>query len=139
MARSAKSQPATSGPKTRKGQRQTSFEKTTIDWSPTAGEAPREQEQGESKARPGARDVKRPRATVRGRTRQHEKQGKVRSRAEETEQPMGQITKPKGRGKAKRRPRLGKSTRKGSRKSRSPSVRKNTRSRATAPALITAA
>jgi hypothetical protein len=46
--------------------------------------------------------------------------------------PGHQITKPIGRGKAKRRPRLGKSTHAGSRKSRSSSTRKNTRSKATA-------
>lgn len=132
MARSAKSQPAISKPKTRKGQRQTSFEKTRVFASDGAGDYPHEQERGETKARPGARDVKRRRATVGGRSVQQEKKGKVSPTIADIDGSRGQITKPKGRGKAKRRPRLGKSTHKGSRKSRSPSVRKDTRSRATA-------
>jgi hypothetical protein len=131
---SPKSKPATSEPKTRQGQRQTSFKKTMIVHRDNAGEAPHEQEQGESKRRPGARDVRRNRSTVRGRNRQQEKKGKVAAAAAApADRSTGHITKPKGSGKAKRRPRSGKSARAGSRRSRSSSTRKETRSSATAP------
>ena len=131
---SPKSQPATSEPKTRQGERQTSAERTTTQHANGAGDMPHEQEQGESKRRPAARDVKQRRATVAGRNRQQEKKGKTRAATVDQDEvrPGRQPTKPKGRGKAKRKPRTGKSARAGSRRSRSPSTRKNTRSRATA-------
>ena len=136
---SAKSRPATSSPRSHRGQRQTSFEKRTMRQSDTAPEMPHEQERGETKRRPGARDVKRRRVTVGGRNVQQEKKGKMTpvradvyesSRDQEAGAGQGKLVgrrKSVGRGKSARKPRLGKSANKGSRHSRSASVRKNTR------------
>jgi hypothetical protein len=132
MARtSSKRTPATSAPKTRQGQRQTSFRKTTTRQSMKAPKMPHEQERGESKSRPGARDEKRRR--TRGENMQQEKSGKApRStqalwdESDENKPARGTRTK-LGRRKA----RTGKSTRSGSRRSRSAGTAKNTRSSAT--------
>jgi hypothetical protein len=114
-----------------------SFEKTTTRQTEGAGEIPHEQERGEAKSRPGAREPGRKRQTT-GRNVQQEKKGKVRATAADgsdtaSKRSGRQITKPLGSGKKPRRPRTGKSAHAGSRRSRSVSNRKNSRSSATAP------
>ena len=134
---SPKSRPATSAPKTPQGQRQTSFKKTTLRRSDTAPDMPHEQERGETKRHPGMRNIKRRRATVDGRNLQQEKKGKMHPAVADVyessrdDASASGTTKPIARGKLARRPRTGKSAKKGSRRSRSPSTRKNTRSKAT--------
>jgi hypothetical protein len=126
---SRKRRPATSAPKTRQGQRQTSSHKTTTRHTMKAPNMPHEQERGESKSRPGARD---PKQTRRGNIQQ-ERSGKTPRSTEdlwneagENKPVRGTRTKP-GRRKA----RNGKASRSGSRRSRSASAAKNTRSSAT--------
>ena len=134
---SAKSRSATSAPKTRQGQRETWSKRTITCQTDTAPDMPHEQERGEAKRRPGARNATPRRATARGRNVQQEKKGKMspaRADVYEKSRNEGPRTgklvarrKSSGLGKAARKPRLGKSAKKGSRRSRSPSVRKNTR------------
>src|SRR5438067_2544338 len=111
---STKSRPSTSTPKTPQGQRQTSFEKTTIRSSDTAPDMPHEQNRGDAKARPGAREVRR-RPGTGSRNVQQEKQGKalpapagVYESSRDDESAVG-TTKSAGRGKLGRKPRTGKS------------------------------